>query len=132
MQRGQLQQMVNERTSSRRPARTSLPPLEELVGRISEAQMSAKLLHQVLGSTPRNEILENELVKVWISVASQRSEVKYFSKRQAGVRPPLPISVYINGRLHHLRLSPAGPRYPPDPDRNQRHHPHCSRKIRCH
>lgn len=38
--------------------------MEELVGRVSEAQMSAKLLHQVLGSTPKNEVLENELVKV--------------------------------------------------------------------
>ncbi|KAI5808596.1 hypothetical protein DFH27DRAFT_231924 [Peziza echinospora] len=51
---------------SARVARTSLPPLEELVGRISEAQMSAKLLHQVLSSTPRNEILENELVKEFV------------------------------------------------------------------
>ena len=61
---GQIQQMVSERTSSRMPAMTSLPPLEELVGRISEAQMSAKLLHQVLGSTPKNEVLDNELIKV--------------------------------------------------------------------
>ncbi|KAF8425859.1 hypothetical protein EV426DRAFT_641343 [Tirmania nivea] len=65
-QPGQLQQMVSERTSSRMPAMTSLPPLEELVGRISEAQMSAKLLHQVLGSTPKNEVLDNELIKEFV------------------------------------------------------------------
>ena len=65
-QAGQLQQMVRERTTSRRPAMTSLPPLEELVGRISEAQTSAKLLHQVLASTPKNEVLDNELIKVYI------------------------------------------------------------------
>lgn len=65
-QPGQITQMVNERISSRRPVMTSLPPLEELVGRISEAQMSAKLLHQVLGSTPRNEVLDNELVKEFV------------------------------------------------------------------
>ncbi|KAF8473443.1 hypothetical protein BDZ91DRAFT_790184 [Kalaharituber pfeilii] len=52
--------------NSRRVAMTSLPPLDELAGRISEAQMSAKLLHQVLGSTPRNEVLENELIKEFV------------------------------------------------------------------
>lgn len=65
-QAGQIQKMVSERTSSRAPAMTSLPPLEELVGRISEAQMSAKLLHQVLGSTPKNEVLDNELIKEFV------------------------------------------------------------------
>jgi len=65
-QSGTLQQMVNARTSSRRPAGSSLPPMEELVGRVSEAQMSAKLLHQVLGSTPKNEVLDNELVKEFV------------------------------------------------------------------
>jgi len=63
---GTLQQMVNARTSSRRPTGSCLPPMEELVGRVSEAQMSAKLLHQVLGSTPKNEVLENELVKEFV------------------------------------------------------------------
>ncbi|RPB23202.1 hypothetical protein L211DRAFT_787139, partial [Terfezia boudieri ATCC MYA-4762] len=58
--------MVSERTSSRMPTMTSLPPLEELVGRISEAQMSAKLLHQVLGSTPKDEVLDNELIKEFV------------------------------------------------------------------
>ncbi|KAF8439537.1 hypothetical protein BGX38DRAFT_873538 [Terfezia claveryi] len=65
-QPGQIQQMISERTSSRMPTMTSLPPLEELVGRISEAQMSAKLLHQVLGSTPKNEVLDNELIKEFV------------------------------------------------------------------
>ncbi|KAL7267203.1 hypothetical protein RUND412_010219 [Rhizina undulata] len=40
-----------------------LPTMEELVSRISEAQTSAKLLNQVLQSTPTTEVSTNDLVK---------------------------------------------------------------------
>ncbi|KAF3926995.1 hypothetical protein ABW20_dc0109674 [Dactylellina cionopaga] len=45
----------------RRPKNT-LPTPEELAARISEAQTSAKLLMQILQSTPTNEILANQLI----------------------------------------------------------------------
>jgi hypothetical protein len=43
----------------------ALPGMEELVARISEAQTSAKLLEQVLQSTPQNEVPANDLVRVF-------------------------------------------------------------------
>ncbi|KAF3929620.1 hypothetical protein ABW19_dt0210595 [Dactylella cylindrospora] len=47
--------------SHRRP-KNVLPPPEELAARISEAQTSAKLLLQMLQSTPTTEILGNQLI----------------------------------------------------------------------
>ena len=41
----------------------TLPPVGELVGRIEEAKTSAKLLLQVVQSTPAAEILDNDLVR---------------------------------------------------------------------
>jgi len=41
----------------------TLPPPVELAGRIEEARTSAKLLLQLVQSTPANELLNNELVK---------------------------------------------------------------------
>ena len=40
-----------------------LPPVQELAGRIEEAKTSAKLLLQVVRSTPASEVLDNELIK---------------------------------------------------------------------
>ncbi|QDS77627.1 hypothetical protein FKW77_002516 [Venturia effusa] len=40
-----------------------LPPLAELVARIEEAKTSAKLLQQLVQSTPPNEIQDNDLIK---------------------------------------------------------------------
>lgn len=45
-----------------RRAKNQLPPPEELAARISEAQTSAKLLMQILQSTPTSEILSNQLI----------------------------------------------------------------------
>ncbi|KAK6539999.1 hypothetical protein TWF694_008832 [Orbilia ellipsospora] len=45
-----------------RRAKNTLPPPEELAARISEAQTSAKLLMQILQSTPTSEILANQLI----------------------------------------------------------------------
>ncbi|KAF3913129.1 hypothetical protein AA313_de0202300 [Arthrobotrys entomopaga] len=47
-----------------RRAKNTLPPPEELAARISEAQTSAKLLMQILQSTPTGEILANQLITV--------------------------------------------------------------------
>ncbi|KAK6497520.1 hypothetical protein TWF481_011926 [Arthrobotrys musiformis] len=47
--------------SHRRP-KNQLPPPDELAARISEAQTSAKLLMQILQSTPTSEILSNQLI----------------------------------------------------------------------
>ncbi|KAF1947473.1 hypothetical protein EJ02DRAFT_90685 [Clathrospora elynae] len=46
-----------------RSASKGLPPPVELAGRIEEARTSAKLLLQLVQSTPANELLGNELVK---------------------------------------------------------------------
>jgi len=43
-----------------------LPPPAELAQRIEEAKTSAKLLSQVVQSTPSNEILGNELIKEFV------------------------------------------------------------------
>ncbi|KAF2034019.1 hypothetical protein EK21DRAFT_57349 [Setomelanomma holmii] len=52
-----------------------LPPPVELVGRIEEARTSAKLLLQLVQSTPTNELIGNELVKEFAErcTAAQRS-----------------------------------------------------------
>jgi hypothetical protein len=44
-----------------------LPDMEELAARIAEAQTSAKLLEQVLQSTPQAEVPSNDLIKVYFS-----------------------------------------------------------------
>tara|TARA_R110002003_G_scaffold244_12_gene17532 strand:- start:10407 stop:11873 length:1467 start_codon:yes stop_codon:yes gene_type:complete len=64
------------RTSSKR-----LPPPVELVGRIEEARTSAKLLLQLVQSTPANELIGNELVKEFAErcTAAQRSIQGYIS-----------------------------------------------------
>lgn len=58
-----------------------LPPITELVARISEAQTSASLLTQVLQSTPQVEVPTNELVKEFADrcKAASRSMVAYIS-----------------------------------------------------
>ena len=40
--------------------------MEELTARIAEAQTSAKLLEQVLQSTPQADVPSNELIKVYL------------------------------------------------------------------
>lgn len=48
-----------------------LPPPDELVGRIEEARTSARLLVQMVQSTPANEMLGNELIKEFAERARQ-------------------------------------------------------------
>lgn len=52
-----------------------LPPPTELAGRVEEARTSAKLLLQLVQSTPANELLGNELVKEFAErcTSAQRS-----------------------------------------------------------
>jgi hypothetical protein len=63
-------------TSSR-----TLPSPQELVGRIEEARTSAKLLLQLVQSTPANELLFNDLVKEFSErcMAAQRSIQGYIN-----------------------------------------------------
>jgi hypothetical protein len=58
-----------------RSSSKTLPPPIELAGRIEEARTSAKLLLQLVQSTPANELLGNELVKEFAErcTAAQRS-----------------------------------------------------------
>jgi hypothetical protein len=58
-----------------RSSSKTLPPPVELAGRIEEARTSAKLLLQLVQSTPANELLGNELVKEFAErcTAAQRS-----------------------------------------------------------
>ena len=62
-------------SGSHRSKSRSLPPPIELAGRIEEARTSAKLLLQLVQSTPANELLGNELVKEFAErcTAAQRS-----------------------------------------------------------
>jgi len=48
-----------------------LPPPDELAGRIEEAKTSARLLVQMVQSTPPNELLGNELIKEFAERARQ-------------------------------------------------------------
>ncbi|KAI9814245.1 MAG: hypothetical protein M1827_003411 [Pycnora praestabilis] len=48
---------------ARNHRKRGLPPPEELAGRVEEARTSAKLLVQVVQSTPTSEILNNDLIK---------------------------------------------------------------------
>ncbi|KAI8932675.1 hypothetical protein NX059_010169 [Plenodomus lindquistii] len=58
-----------------------LPPPQELAGRIEEARTSAKLLLQLVQSTPANELLDNELVKEFAErcTTAQRSVHGYIA-----------------------------------------------------
>ena len=58
-----------------------LPPPVELAGRIEEARTSAKLLLQLVQSTPANELLGNDLVKEFAErcTTAQRSVQRYIA-----------------------------------------------------
>lgn len=62
-------------------ASKGLPPPVELVGRIEEARTSAKLLLQLVQSTPANELLGNDLIKEFSErcMAAQRSIQGYIN-----------------------------------------------------
>lgn len=62
------QQQAQQQNYFSRPhrPRNTLPPPAELAQRIEEARTSAKLLSQVVGTTPPNEILGNELIKEFV------------------------------------------------------------------
>ncbi|KAF2266439.1 hypothetical protein CC78DRAFT_566828 [Lojkania enalia] len=59
----------------------TLPPPVELAGRIEEARTSAKLLLQLVQSTPPNELLGNDLVKEFSErcISAQRSMQGYIN-----------------------------------------------------
>lgn len=63
------------------PPRGGLPPPVELAARIEEAKTSAKLLLQLVQSTPANELLGNELVKEFAErcTSAQRSVQTYIN-----------------------------------------------------
>lgn len=63
------------------PAQRGLPPPVELVGRIEEARTSAKLLLQLVQSTPSHELLGNDLVKEFSErcMSAQRSIQGYIN-----------------------------------------------------
>lgn len=64
-----------------RSSSKSLPPPIELAGRIEEARTSAKLLLQLVQSTPAHELLGNDLVKEFAErcTAAQRSVQGYIA-----------------------------------------------------
>ena len=63
----QQQSYVREQNYFARSHRPSgIPPPHELAQRIEEAKTSAKLLLQVVQSTPPNEVLGNELIKEFV------------------------------------------------------------------
>ncbi|KAF1980530.1 hypothetical protein BU23DRAFT_548668 [Bimuria novae-zelandiae CBS 107.79] len=64
-----------------RSGSTGLPPPVELAARIEEARTSAKLLLQLVQSTPANELLGNELVKEFAErcTSAQRSVQRYIN-----------------------------------------------------
>lgn len=64
-----------------RSSSKGLPPPVELAGRIEEARTSAKLLLQLVQSTPANELIGNELVKEFAErcTAAQRSVQGYIA-----------------------------------------------------
>lgn len=77
---GQQQQGGYGSGGGRSTSRT-LPPPVELAGRVEEARTSAKLLLQLVQSTPANELLGNDLVKEFSErcMAAQRSVQGYIN-----------------------------------------------------
>ena len=69
----QQQQQQNNYFSRPHRARNTLPPPAELAQRIEEARTSAKLLSQVVATTPSNEIIHNELIKEFVERCSSAS-----------------------------------------------------------
>jgi hypothetical protein len=69
------------RSGGHRSSSKGLPPPVELAGRIEEARTSAKLLLQLVQSTPANELMGNELVKEFAErcTAAQRSVQQYIA-----------------------------------------------------
>ena len=78
---GAQQGQVGFSTGSHNPPSRTLPAPAELVGRIEEARTSAKLLLQLVQSTPANELLFNELVKEFSErcMSAQRSIQGYIN-----------------------------------------------------
>ena len=62
------QQQAQQQNYFSRPhrQRNTLPPPAELAQRIEEARTSAKLLAQVVATTPPNEVIRNELIKEFV------------------------------------------------------------------
>lgn len=76
------QQMSDSHGSrGHRSSSRTLPPPAELAGRIEEARTSAKLLLQLVQSTPPHELLNNELVKEFAErcTSAQRSLQGYIA-----------------------------------------------------
>ena len=69
--RGYSQNNATRRES--RPPR-GLPPPDELAARIEESKTSARLLVQMIQSTPPNELLGNELIKEFAERAKQANK----------------------------------------------------------
>ncbi|KAL8828622.1 MAG: hypothetical protein Q9191_002481 [Dirinaria sp. TL-2023a] len=67
------QQQQQQNYFARQHHHRGLPPPHELVGRIEEAKTSAKLLQQVVQSTPPNEFVGNELIKEFVDRCSSAS-----------------------------------------------------------
>ncbi|KAI9795512.1 MAG: hypothetical protein M1833_006982 [Piccolia ochrophora] len=61
-------------SASRSRRNIALPPPHELVGRVEEAKTSAKLLMQLLQSTPNSEVLDNDLIKEFADRCASASQ----------------------------------------------------------
>jgi hypothetical protein len=74
-----LQQPSSHARSRRSQRSGGLPPPEELAQRVEEARTSAKLLQQLVASTPQAELRDNELIREFADrcQAAQRSVQGY-------------------------------------------------------
>jgi hypothetical protein len=107
-----------------------LPPPAELAGRVEEARTSAKLLQQLIQSTPAEEMLANELIKEFSErcESAQRSVQGYINCDnpapdhdtlqtliETNEQLALATSKYQRAVLQARRLAPSAPTTPTPP-----------------
>ncbi|OAL39071.1 hypothetical protein AYO20_01822 [Fonsecaea nubica] len=87
--------------------RDTLPPAEELAGRIEEAKTTARLLVQTVQSTPQAELLANDLVKEFADRAKtmQRSIQSYLNAQNPAPDPDTMLTLIETNDLLNIAMS---------------------------
>ncbi|KIY02435.1 uncharacterized protein Z520_02574 [Fonsecaea multimorphosa CBS 102226] len=94
----------NQQQSRRRD---TLPPPDELVGRIEEAKTTARLLVQTVQSTPQAELLANDLVKEFAerAKAMQRSIQSYLNAQNPAPDPDTTLTLIETNDQLNIAMS---------------------------
>ncbi|ETI19854.1 hypothetical protein G647_08868 [Cladophialophora carrionii CBS 160.54] len=87
--------------------RDTLPPPDELVGRIEEAKTTARLLVQTVQSTPQAELLANDLVKEFAdrARAAQKSIQSYMNAQDPAPDPDTMLTLIETNDQLNIAMS---------------------------